>query len=142
MERFHRRLKDSLRARLAGPHWFQHLPWVLLGLRCTLGEASNLLPASSVYEAELSLPGEFLDVADPPSPAFLNKFRRRLDLTSPSPFRHKLPTPSPPDQATLKSLMSADIVFIPRDGHVPSLTPLYDGPYEVISRVFHSASAL
>jgi hypothetical protein len=31
--RFHRRLKDALRARMAGADWSQHLPWVLLGLR-------------------------------------------------------------------------------------------------------------
>jgi cleavage and polyadenylation specificity factor subunit 1 len=29
VERFHRRLKDSLRARLAGADWLAHLPWVL-----------------------------------------------------------------------------------------------------------------
>jgi transposase InsO family protein len=33
VERFHRRLKDSLRARLAGSDWPSHLPWVLFGLR-------------------------------------------------------------------------------------------------------------
>jgi transposase InsO family protein len=33
VERFHRRLKESLRARLAGSDWPDHLPWVLLGLR-------------------------------------------------------------------------------------------------------------
>jgi transposase InsO family protein len=33
VERFHRQLKDTLRARLAGAAWPDHLPWVLLGLR-------------------------------------------------------------------------------------------------------------
>jgi cleavage and polyadenylation specificity factor subunit 1 len=33
VERFHRRLKDSLRAWLAGSDWPSHLPWVMLGLR-------------------------------------------------------------------------------------------------------------
>ncbi|MFO0002988.1 MAG: DDE-type integrase/transposase/recombinase, partial [bacterium] len=33
VERCHRRLKDALRARLAGPDWPLHLPWVLMGLR-------------------------------------------------------------------------------------------------------------
>ena len=32
VERLHRRLKDALKSRLAGPDWFQHLPLVLLGL--------------------------------------------------------------------------------------------------------------
>ncbi len=32
VERFHRRLKDALRARAAGADWVKHLPWVLLGI--------------------------------------------------------------------------------------------------------------
>jgi transposase InsO family protein len=36
VERFHRRLKDSLRARLAGSDWTSHLPWVLLGIRTSV----------------------------------------------------------------------------------------------------------
>ena len=32
VERFHRRLKDSLRARLAAADWPSQLPWVLLGI--------------------------------------------------------------------------------------------------------------
>jgi transposase InsO family protein len=31
MERFHRQLKDALRARLQGQDWVSQLPWVLLG---------------------------------------------------------------------------------------------------------------
>jgi transposase InsO family protein len=33
IERFHCRLKDSLRARLAGTDWPKHLPWIMLCLR-------------------------------------------------------------------------------------------------------------
>ena len=78
VERFHRRLKDGLRTRLAGPRWIEHLPWVLLGLRCTPAEASGVSPASSVYGSELTLPGEFLDVPEPPSRQFLDNFRKQL----------------------------------------------------------------
>ena len=35
VERFHRRLKDALRARCASPDWIQHLPWVMLGIHAT-----------------------------------------------------------------------------------------------------------
>jgi hypothetical protein len=31
IERFHRHLKDMLRARLAGSDWVNHLPWLMLG---------------------------------------------------------------------------------------------------------------
>ena len=32
VERFHRSLKTSLHAQMAGPDWFDHLPLVMLGL--------------------------------------------------------------------------------------------------------------
>jgi transposase InsO family protein len=40
VERFHRRLKEALKARLAGAQWLAHLPWVLLGLRAAPREDS------------------------------------------------------------------------------------------------------
>jgi hypothetical protein len=48
VERFHRRLKDALRARCAGPRWLEHLPWVMLGLRAAAREDSGISPAQSV----------------------------------------------------------------------------------------------
>ena len=45
VERFHRRLKEALKARLQGPDWSDHLPWVLLGLRT---EPKEDLGASTV----------------------------------------------------------------------------------------------
>jgi transposase InsO family protein len=33
VKRCHQWLKDALRARLAGPDWPLHLPWVLMGLQ-------------------------------------------------------------------------------------------------------------
>jgi transposase InsO family protein len=33
VERFHRRLKDALRAQSAAADWADHLPWVMLGIR-------------------------------------------------------------------------------------------------------------
>jgi len=134
VERMHRRLKDALRARLAGPRWLEHLPWVLLGLRSAPGEASAVSPASSVYGAELCLPGEFLDVPDPPSPSFLDDLRRRLDQSAPVPVRHNLTSSPPSSSGALADLLSSEFVFVRRDGHVPALTPLYEGPYRVLSK--------
>ncbi len=42
VERVHRQLKDSLRARLAGDRWPEHLPWVLLGLRAAPKDDSGV----------------------------------------------------------------------------------------------------
>ena len=134
VERFHRRLKDGLRTRLAGPRWIEHLPWVLLGLRCALAEASGVSPASSVYGAELTLPGEFLDVPEPPSRQFLDKFQQQLELSTPVASRHNLPASTQPPSQVVQDLLACTHVYVRRDGHVPSLTPLYEGHYEVLSR--------
>jgi hypothetical protein len=37
VEHFHRRLKEALKACLAGPAWPSHLPWVMLCLHAALG---------------------------------------------------------------------------------------------------------
>jgi transposase InsO family protein len=59
VERFHRRLKDALRARLAGPAWTAHLPWVLLGLRAAPRKEDNIFPAQAVFGTPIVLPGQF-----------------------------------------------------------------------------------
>ncbi len=59
IERAHRQLKDSLRTRLAGVHWPQHLPWVLLGLRAAPNEDSGASSAELVLGAPLTLPDQF-----------------------------------------------------------------------------------
>jgi hypothetical protein len=56
VERFHCRLKDALKARLAGPSWPLHLPWVLLGLRAAPREDSNVSLAELVFGSPLNLP--------------------------------------------------------------------------------------
>ena len=134
VERFHRRLKDGLRTRLAGPRWLEHLPWVLLGLRCAPAEASGVSPASSVYGAELTLPGEFLDTPEPPSKNFLEKFQHQLELSTPVTTRHNLPSSTQTPSQIVHELLNSTHVFVRRDGHVPAITPLYEGPYEVLSR--------
>jgi Integrase core domain/Integrase zinc binding domain len=54
VERFHRRLKDGLRAREAGADWYLHLPWVLLGIRMATADASS--PSPALYGSQLVLP--------------------------------------------------------------------------------------
>jgi transposase InsO family protein len=134
VERFHRRLKDSLRSRLASTSWYSHLPWVLLGLRSSPREDSNTSAAGAVYGAELCLPGQFLDTPEAPSDDFLRRFQSLLAGSAPPPTRHNLPPPSPGSPAVLRDLNNCKFVFIRRDGHKPSLAPCYDGPYLVLSR--------
>jgi hypothetical protein len=57
LERFHRRLKDALRARCAVTNWVNHLPWVLLGLCAAAREDDGSIPAQAVFGSPLILPG-------------------------------------------------------------------------------------
>ena len=133
IERYHRQIKDALRARLAGVDWYHHLPWVLLGLRSAPKEDSAVSSAEMVYGSPLTLPGQFLDAPDPPKQEFIQDIRDKINQKPLPPTNHhnKLSLPSyiPND------LNKARFVFIRRDGHIPPLSPLYDGPYKVVERL-------
>jgi len=75
VERSHRQLKNSLRARLAANDWPDHLPWVLLGLRAAPKEDANVSSAELVYGTPLSLPGEFVQGKEPPAAEFLSRMQ-------------------------------------------------------------------
>jgi transposase InsO family protein len=96
VERFHRRLKDALRARAAGADWMKHLPWVLLGIRSAWRDDSSFSPADAVYGSQLLLPGQFLDSPENPSPSFIADFQGVLAGRSPtSTTHHSSPEESP-----------------------------------------------
>ena len=57
IKRFPCSLKSSLRPRLAGSEWVNHLPLVMLGLRASPKDDSGSSPAEAVYGSVLSLPG-------------------------------------------------------------------------------------
>ncbi len=65
VERFHRQLKEALRARNCGADWADHLPWVLLGIRAARKDDTGVSLAELVYGYGLVLPGE-LQVPSPP----------------------------------------------------------------------------
>ena len=49
VERFHRQLKTSLKARLNGPNWRDELPIIMLGIRTSVKEDLNCSAAELVY---------------------------------------------------------------------------------------------
>ncbi len=134
VERFHRRLKDALRARAAGADWFGHLPWVLLGIRTAWREGSDFSPAEAVFGSQLVLPGQFLSTPEPPSPNFLRDFQGVLSGRSPLPTAHHT-TPSP--TSLPEDLLLARFVLVRHDSVQPPLSPLYDGPFLVLERSLH-----
>ena len=56
VERFHRQLKDGLRARCEGKDWLSHLPYILLGLRAAPKEEADISSAEVTFGAPLVLP--------------------------------------------------------------------------------------
>ena len=60
VERFHRHLKSSLRARLSGPNWLDALPWVLLGIRTAPKDDLRCSSAELLYGALVTVPGDFI----------------------------------------------------------------------------------
>jgi hypothetical protein len=134
VERFHRRLKNALRARAAGADWFLHLPWVLLGFRTSCGEDSEFSPSENVFGSQLVLPGQFLSAPESPSPSFLQDFQGVLAGRTPLPTRHHT-TPSP--TALPEDLLLSRFVLVRRDAVQPPLSPLYDGPFLVLERSLH-----
>ena len=52
----------------------------------------------------------------------------------PVPARHNTPeVPDLPQQIPI-ALATCPMVLVCKDGHVPPLSPLYEGPYQVLSR--------
>jgi hypothetical protein len=131
VERFHRQLKDSLRARLAGSDWLSHLPWVLLGLRAAPKEDLGVSSAELLYGSPLVLPGELLTAEETAPRAVLDSLRRAATPALPTrPLTYSEAASRP-----LLQLQAADFVFVRKgEFNVPPLSPLYTGPFRVLAR--------
>jgi hypothetical protein len=134
VERFHRRMKDALRARAAGVDWVLHLPWVLLGIRTAWREGTEFSPSEAVFGSQLVLPGQFLSTPESPSPSFLRDFQGVLAGLPPLPTSHHT-TPAP--TSLPEDLLLSRFVLVRHDGVQPPLSPLYDGPFLVVERSLH-----
>ena len=129
VERFHRRLKDALRARSASSDWPDQLPLILLGLRSAPAEESGVSSAELVFGSTPSLPSSFLDQRPEAGEMFFKGLQRILLRLPPTPTR-----PSPAPVWVDPALHTATHVYVRRDGHVPSLEPLYNGPFLVLEK--------
>ena len=126
VERFHRHLKGGLKARLAGNHWVDNLPIVLLkeGLSCTSVEL--------VYGTTLRLPEDFFA---PPIAEDACSFVSRLHSTMhhqqfiPTTWHGNRDVYLPPD------LHSATHIHVCDNGHKPPLTRPCEGPFRVVCRL-------
>ena len=130
VERMHRRLKEALKTRLVGPNWFDHLPWVLLGLRTTVKDDLGCSPAELVYGSPIAIPGDCLPTTAAPSTAeHLATLHRAVDRLKPTSTSHHTAPAKP-----TAGLPPSQHVFIRRNGHSTPLSPAYDGPFKVVKQ--------
>jgi hypothetical protein len=123
VERFHRRLKDAMRSRAAAD-WHDHLPWVMLGIRASFREDSEVSPAEVVFGSQLILPGQFVNTAESPSSSFLNDLQTTMTGHLPPLTRHNSAPSTLPEE-----LLLGRFVLVRRDCAQLPLSPIYDGPY-------------
>ena len=130
VERFHRHLKSSLRARLKGPDWTRELPWVLLGIRTAPKDDLGCSSAEMVYGSPLTVPGEFLPDHNNHSDAtqHLQQLHDQVRTLVPVPTSQH----GAPPVAVPCNLPNAKFVFIRRDAHRTPLQRPYEGPFKVI----------
>jgi len=63
VERLHRQIKESLRARESSTAWADHLPWIMLGLRAAPKDDAGISAAEAALGSKLVLPGPSAKVA-------------------------------------------------------------------------------
>ena len=139
VERMHRDLKASVRARLVDSSWQDCLPLVLLGLRSAWKSGPDAAPSEMLYGTMLRLPGEFVassEVAVSPSSStssssFISEFQARMRSQRAAPLLHHTSSPA---SYVPRSLMSASMVLVRHDGVRRPLQKPYDGPIQCSNR--------
>jgi hypothetical protein len=112
--------------------WYSILPTILLGLRTTYKEDLKSTAAEMVYGTTISLPGQFFVECDNQviQSDFVKSLKKHMSSLRPVPASN---------HAKEKIFIDPDLktcshVFIRNDTVRPSLTPPYDGPYQIIKR--------
>ena len=138
VERFHRQLKDSLRATENVSTWFDALPLILLHLRTTLKPILGCFPAQLAYGTTLRIPGEFLHTSPTVMsvPVYVQELQLLMQALQPPSVDHHLSTASSAGYVP-SALQQASHVFVRHDAVRKPLQPPYDGPYAVLERTPH-----
>ncbi len=83
-----------------------------------------------MHGAPLVLPGEFVDIEEPPAENFLRELREEPAV----PAGHKSYAAAASMANLPDALRAASHVYVRRGQVAPPLTPLYQGPYVVIEQ--------
>jgi transposase InsO family protein len=133
IERFHRQLKQSLKARQCGTAWAEHVPRVLLGLRAASKEDSNISAAEAVNGEQLVIPHQLQGRTDvpppPPSPRDPPTGAEPTSSNSEGPRTYAEVAATP-----YKQLQAAEYVYVRRGNLGGPLSPPYSGPFCVLRR--------
>lgn len=133
VERWHRSLKTALMCRGNTEHWVSELPSVLLGLRASLRDDTQISAAEMVYGEPIRLPGDFFEPMRQVSSeniVFLQELRRKIANLAAIPKKetHQGKIFVHPD------LKNCTHVFVRVDRVTKPLTQPYTGPFKVISK--------
>ena len=135
VERMHRCLKNSLRARLLGrANWLAELPWVMLGLRAAANLDTGVSPSLLVTGQQPALPGQLvvsranIDDASAFGKELASAMAAQTFRENPWHGKEKLRARVPQD------LWMTKLVLVRVDKQQPSLEPKYTGPFRVLRR--------
>ena len=128
VERFHRQLKDALRARGSKAAWLEHLPWALLGIRAAPKEEAGISSSEAVYGTPLAVPNQALRLVGQQAVCQEEKER-------PPPLIELRQRSYAEAVAGRKSILEgASHVYVRRGAVGSPLAETYSGPYEVLRR--------
>lgn len=134
VERFHRQLKEALKACGDTIRWTQRLPLILLGIRIAYKEEIKGSPAEMVYGQSLRLPAEVFVPSKPIStddfPDFIVDLKKAFKCVEPIPPKHQ----SSSSCYLPNALNNCKNVFIRVDKVKTGLQAPYEGPYPIIRR--------
>lgn len=135
IERFHRRLKDALRAHAdIDPHnWINKLPFILLSARTALRDDGQHSPAQTVYGCNLILPSDLIAPVNSSdyhtnSSTYTQHLTEYMDVMPPAITR-----PPKLHFQLDKNLNASSHVFV-RNNTKQGLQPNYHGPYKILRR--------
>lgn len=134
VERFHRRLKEAIKATstVTPNDWYNRLPLILLSLRTSLKENNQPSSSQILYGTNIRLPVDLLVKSEDQRHLDVSQYTDKLfsDMQNVGPIETK---PHNTSHYMDKHLQTCKYVFI-RNENKRGLQPAYSGPYLVLER--------